>query len=84
MFFEVKETSSLSPQQKQVVFEQSFSYRTNIFKTLASENPKIEIHKQNLAKMEGYLRELEKQFQNPKFWYSELQMVGIAQKEGGK
>jgi hypothetical protein len=32
---------------------------TNIFKTLASENPKVEIHKQNLAKMEGYLRELE-------------------------
>lgn len=84
MFFEVKETSSLSPQQKQVVFEQSFSYRTNIFKTLASENPKIEIHKQNLAKMERYLADLEKQFQNPKFWYAELQMVGIAQKEGGK
>ena len=67
-----------------VVFDQSFSYRKNIFKTLASENPKVEIHKQNLAKMERYLADLEKQFQNPKFWYSELQIVGIAQKEGGK
>ena len=84
MFFEVKETATLTPAQKQVVFEQSFSYRKNIFKTLASENPKVEIHKQNLAKMERYLSALEQQFQNPKFWYSELQMVGIAQKEGGK
>lgn len=80
MFFEVKETATLSPAQKQVVFDQSFSYRTNIFKTLASENPKVEIHKQNLAKMERYLADLEKQFQNPKFWYCELQMVGIARK----
>lgn len=80
MFFEVKETSALSLEQKQVVFEQSFSYRKNIFKTLVKENPKIEIHKQNLEKMEGYLRELETIFQNSKFWYAELQMVGIAQK----
>lgn len=81
MFFEVKETSALTSQQKQAVFAQSFSYRANIFKTLVSENPNIEVHKQNLVKMEKYLSDLEKQFQDPKFWYSELQLVGIGQRK---
>ena len=80
MFFEVKETAALLPAQKQVVFDQSFSYRTNIFKTLAEEHPNNQLHTQNLAKMEKYLCELQALFQNPKFWYAELQMVGVGQK----
>lgn len=80
MFFDVKDTSCLSLQEKHEMFFQTFSYRINIYKLLAQENPDNQIYKDNLKLMQTYLNELEKQFENPLFWYAETQIIGIGKK----
>jgi hypothetical protein len=77
MFFDVLDTSQLNKEQRLKMFYESFSYRINIFKTLEQKYPDNKKIKQQKLQMEKYLKNLERLFQVPNFWYAETQFLGV-------
>lgn len=75
-----KDTSGFELEEREKLFEESFSYRINYFKKQLSDNPDSSICKRNYEEMRDMLEEFKNYFLDPGFWYCEYDYICIGKK----
>ena len=80
MFSNMKDLSCFSFDEREALFQESFSYRINYFKRALERDPGDPETKKNYQWMRDALDEFENQFFQSDFWYCEYDYVGIGRK----
>lgn len=80
IFSRMKDISEFDYDDRNALFDESFSYRVHYFQKAAKANPEDEKAKYELKQMQKYLDEFENLFYENNFWYCEYDYLGIGRK----
>lgn len=77
---QVNDTAGRSPEEREALFQQSFSYRKNNFKKRLEQHPNDPQFREEYEWVRDALEELEMKFANEGFYYMELATIAIGRK----
>ncbi len=77
----MRSTSDLDYDERERLFKESFSYRTNYHEKIVEENPNDKKTIKELNELKELLDEFENNFFEVDFWYCEYDYLGIARRD---
>lgn len=80
MFSRMKDISEFDYDERNALYDESFSYRIHYFQKMTKADPENTKAKQELKQMREYLDEFENLFFEKNFWYCEYDYVGVGRK----
>lgn len=77
----MRDISSLDDEEREQLFNESFSYRVNYVRREFESAPYDSEKKKDLYKMEEMLARFQERFYDSTFWYCEYDYIGVAKKK---
>ena len=82
IFSDMRDTSNISYDERENMFQESFSYRINNYRKAWEAEPSNQDSYKNFDEMENLLALFENEFMKESFWYGESDFIGVATKNG--